>query len=82
MISQLKETNVTFENWDSNNSLVIAWLLNSMESEISQPYMYYQTTKEVWDCIKVVYFNLGDSSYKLEIRTQLHGLKQGDQTVT
>ena len=60
----------------------MVWLLNSMELEISYPYMYYQTAKEVWDKIKVVYSNHVNSSHKLEIRTQLYGLKQGDQTVT
>ena len=39
-------TNVT---WDAENSMVMTWLLNSMDEDISSNYMCYSTTKELWD---------------------------------
>ncbi|KAJ4942683.1 hypothetical protein NE237_000049 [Protea cynaroides] len=33
--------------WDAENSMVMAWLVNSMEEEINSNYMCYPTTKEL-----------------------------------
>ena len=43
--------------------------------------MYYQIVKKVWDSLKVVCSNPENSSLKLDIRTQFHGLKLRDQTI-
>ena len=46
-IKKPKETNPTFHIWDANNSIIIAWLMNSMEENIGENYMYYSTAKEL-----------------------------------
>ena len=33
--------------WKSENSLVIAWFINSMETSITKPHMFLPTTKDV-----------------------------------
>ncbi|KAJ0103063.1 hypothetical protein Patl1_05957 [Pistacia atlantica] len=35
--------------WDAENSMVMAWLVNSMEEEIGANFMCFSTTKELWD---------------------------------
>ena len=37
--------------WDAENSMVMIWLVNSMDEEISSNYMCYPTAKELWDNI-------------------------------
>ena len=39
------------KSWRSENSLVIAWLINSMESSIGKPFLFIPIAKEVWDAI-------------------------------
>ena len=39
----------TYAIWDSENSMVMTWLVNSMEEDISSNYMCYPTAKELWD---------------------------------
>ncbi|GAV56478.1 UBN2_3 domain-containing protein [Cephalotus follicularis] len=39
--------NPTYENWDLNNSIVMAWLINSMESHISRTYLFIRTAKAI-----------------------------------
>ncbi|RVW61361.1 hypothetical protein CK203_032003 [Vitis vinifera] len=41
------EDDPTFQNWDLEDSIVIAWLINSMELKIGQMYLFLPTAKEV-----------------------------------
>lgn len=38
--------------WKSAKSMVIEWLINSMESAIGKPFLFLPIAKEVWDCVK------------------------------
>ncbi|KAM6577352.1 hypothetical protein CsatB_029189 [Cannabis sativa] len=38
---------LTYETWDVENSIVLVWLVNSLEEEISSYYMCYFTTNEL-----------------------------------
>ena len=42
---ELAKTDCSFATWDEENSMIMAWLVNSMEEEISSIYMCYLTTK-------------------------------------
>ncbi|KAG6510170.1 hypothetical protein ZIOFF_028179 [Zingiber officinale] len=44
--------------WDAENSMVMTWLVNSMEEDISTNYMCYPTTKELWDNVSQMYSDL------------------------
>ena len=49
-----------YPKWDSENSMVMTWLVNSMEEEISSNYLYYSTAKELWDSLTQMYSDLGN----------------------
>ena len=38
-----------YATWDAENSMVMTWLVNSIEEDISSNYMCYHTAKELWD---------------------------------
>lgn len=39
-----------FDSWDAKNSMIMSWLLNSIQLEILKTYFFsLSTTKEVWD---------------------------------
>ena len=46
--------------WDAKNSMVMTWLVNSMDENISSNYMCYFTAKELWDNVNQMYFDLGN----------------------
>ena len=48
--------------WDAENSMVMAWLVNSMEEEISANYLGYTMAKEMWENLKQMYFDLCNQS--------------------
>jgi hypothetical protein len=39
------------KKWQSENSLVIAWLINSIEPTIGKPHLFLPTAKDVWEAI-------------------------------
>ena len=40
-----------FESWDEEDSMIMAWLWNSVTPEISDTCMFLATTKDIWDAI-------------------------------
>ena len=48
-----------YPTWDAENSMVMTWLVNSMEKDISSNYMCYHTAKELWDNVNQMYSDLG-----------------------
>ena len=51
-----------YQTWFVENSMVMTWLINSMEPEINQGYLLYTTAKEIWDAANQMYSNLGNDS--------------------
>ena len=59
------------KSWRSENSMVIAWLINSMKSSIGKPFLFIPMTKEVWDVVRDTYSDLKNSSQIFELKTKL-----------
>lgn len=76
------QTDPTYKNWLAENSIVLALLINSMEPNISRRYLWFKTTKEVWDAAKKMYSDLGNASQIFELRSKLMEMKQGSNSVT
>ncbi|GMI84832.1 hypothetical protein HRI_002152500 [Hibiscus trionum] len=75
-------TDPTYATWELNNSIVMAWLINSMESHISRTYLLFKTAKEMWDAVKENYSDLGNASQVFEIKLKLKDIQQGTLEVT
>ena len=46
-----KSTDPAYATWDAEHSMVMMWLVNSMEEDISSNYMCYSTAQELWENI-------------------------------
>ncbi|KAK8340198.1 hypothetical protein V6Z12_A08G086200 [Gossypium hirsutum] len=64
----------TYATWELNNSVVMAWLINSMEGHISRTYLLFKTAKDTAD--------LGNASQVFEIKLKLKDIQQGTLEVT
>ncbi|XP_052207953.1 uncharacterized protein LOC127811816 [Diospyros lotus] len=71
-----------YEIWDAENSMVMMWLVNSMEEEISPNYMCFSIAKELWDEVTAMYFDLGNQSQIYEFNLKLVEIRQGSDIVT
>ena len=73
---------LNYATWDDENSMVITWLVNSMEEGISSNYMCYTTTQELWENVNQMYFDLGNQSQIFELTCKLDEIRQGEDNVT
>ena len=46
------ETGALYTVWDTENSMLMSWLVNSMEEEIAANYLSYSTAKEMWEKLR------------------------------
>ena len=71
-----------YTTWDVENSMVMTWLVNSMNEEIDSNYMCYSTTKELWDNVYQMYSDLGNQSQVYELALRIGEIQQGEESVT
>ena len=76
------ETDPAYATWDAENSMVMTWLVNSMEEDISFNYMCYPTAQELWENVNQMYSDLGNQSQIFELTLKLAEMRQGEDTVT
>lgn len=65
------EEDSAYEVWDAENSMIMAWLVNSMEEEISSNYMCYPTAKELWENVVQMYSDFENQSQIFELNLKL-----------
>ena len=71
---EIKRPNVndpTYTTWEYTNSIVMAWLTNSMEPHISRTYLFLRTAKAIWDAVNRNYSDLENASQIFEIKNKL-----------
>ncbi|RVX16321.1 hypothetical protein CK203_014550 [Vitis vinifera] len=71
-----------FEAWDEEDSMIMAWLWNSMTPEISDTCMFLATAKDIWDAIQQTYSKARDAARVYEVKVKTIAAKQGSKTVT
>ncbi|CAN1190788.1 hypothetical protein LINPERHAP2_LOCUS40694 [Linum perenne] len=71
-----EEDDAAYEAWDSDNGTIITWLVNSMTEEIGAQYLGYQSAKEVWDNVALVFSDEDNQSqyYELSYFNALKGI--------
>ncbi|KAG2716446.1 hypothetical protein I3760_03G126400 [Carya illinoinensis] len=71
VVSKLAADDPNLKTWRSENSLVIAWLINSMELAIGKPHLFLPTAKDVWEVVHDMYSNLENSSQIFNSKSKL-----------
>ena len=59
----------------------MSWLINSMNTEVGENFLLYETAKEKWDAAKDTYSNNDNVSELFGVEGILHDLRQGDSSV-
>ena len=72
----------SYANWEAQNSIVMAWLIHSMEDNIADTYILFPTAKRIWDAVTMAYSDLENTSQMFELRNKIRTLKQGESDVT
>ena len=62
-------TTATYGLWEAKNSTIMFWLINSIEPKTRKTYLFYKTTKKIWESVQEMYSDLENSSQCFEIRS-------------
>ena len=81
-IPQPSSTDPSYSTWEIKNSLVMSWLIMSMDDSMSEVYLLYPTAKAIWDAVTLPYSDLTDSSQVFALRNRARNLHQDDLIVT
>ena len=81
-IPQPEKTDPSYPAWEIQNSLVMTWLIQSMESQVAEIYLLYPTAKAIWEGIMRSFSDLEDSSQMFFLRTRARNLRQETSSVT
>ena len=77
-----KKDDKRFKVWNTENNLVMPWLINAMDTEIGQNFLFYDTAHEIWMAAKETYSDSDNTADLFDIKGALHDLRQGEMTVT
>ena len=80
-ITKPKNSDPNFESWKAKNSLIMSWLLNSMQPKIAKPFLFLAMVKEIWDVVTHTYSKQGDAAQVFELMNRIHATKQGELIV-
>ncbi|KAL5545583.1 hypothetical protein UlMin_005270 [Ulmus minor] len=70
-----------FKAWDEEDSMVMSWLWNSMEPEISDTCMFLPTAKDIWESIQQTYSKVNDAAQVYHVKIKTSAAKQGNKSV-
>ncbi|XP_074352301.1 uncharacterized protein LOC141691461 [Apium graveolens] len=72
----------SYAKWEAENSLIMAWLINSMEVDIGKMYLFLSSAKEIWETVQEAYSDLENSAQVFELKSKLRDQRQNSLTVT
>ena len=72
----------TYSIRKAKNSIVMAWLINSMEPKIGKTYLFYKTTKEIWEAVQEIYSDIENNAQCFQIQSTIRMTRQGTNSVT
>lgn len=58
IIDNVKKSGISsleYNRWDSENSLIMSWLINSMQFYITRTYLLLNTTAKRWNAVSLIY---------------------------
>ena len=75
-LPQPASTDPLFRRWRIENTIVKGWLINTRDSSLVSTFIFYPTTKKVWDAITVTFFDESDTAQVYELQRRVSRLRQ------
>ena len=81
LIKEPQKEDSKYEDWESENILVMNWILNSMEPLISKSFRYRTTAYDLWTATEMAYSWKKDHARIYSLTRELAQFKQGDRSL-
>ena len=75
-IKPVESSSKDYEAWQCKDQLVMSWLLNSMENQVAEIFSYSESSLELWESVKEMYWNQNNASRIFQIKRDLANLQQ------
>ncbi|KAE8723356.1 MORC family CW-type zinc finger protein 3 isoform 2 [Hibiscus syriacus] len=49
------------ERWEAENSMIMSWLINSMDPSVGRTYLFLPTAHDIWNAVNETYSDLGNA---------------------
>lgn len=79
------ETEITsskYQEWQMNDSLVLSWILHSIEPSISELFIFSETALDLWNSLEEMYGIKHKYLRIFQLKQELAQIKQGGRSVT
>ncbi|GAU44272.1 hypothetical protein TSUD_133180 [Trifolium subterraneum] len=67
--------------WDMCNTMIMSWISNAFDTDISQSVLWMDTASQIWQDLKEIFYQ-GDVFRISDIQEEIYNLKQGDSSVS
>ncbi|GAU23578.1 hypothetical protein TSUD_385660 [Trifolium subterraneum] len=67
--------------WDRCNTMIMSWISNAVDADISQSVLWMDTAPEIWQDLKERFYQ-GDVFRISDIQEEIYTLKQGDNSIS
>ena len=55
-------TDPGYDKWEVENSIIMAWLINSMDLEIGEGFYRLKTARDIWDTVSSTFSRKGNTA--------------------
>ena len=69
------EADPNFKAWDEEDSMIMAWLWNSMVPDISDTCMFLKSAKEIWEAVEQTYSKAKDVAQIYDVKVKIVAAK-------
>jgi len=70
------------EDWDILDGQTFTLILNSLNPELTDIFVHYETAQEIWDAIKEQHSKQSNNSHVFQIKKDISHISQGSKTVS
>ncbi|RVW33887.1 Retrovirus-related Pol polyprotein from transposon RE1 [Vitis vinifera] len=70
-----------FRKWKIENSMIMSWLINSMNNDIGRNFLLFGTAKDIWDAAKETYSSSEILQNCFRFESALHDFRQGEHNI-
>ncbi|KAM1630383.1 hypothetical protein ACFX2K_018526 [Malus domestica] len=75
-----ERSSTSYGAWHANDQLVMSWILNSMKPKLSELFSYSESSFTLWESIKGMYGSQNNATRIFQLKKDVDGLRQGDQS--
>lgn len=79
-ITETKDDSTDIEDWWMVNSMLVVWILNTIEPSLRSTITYMESVRNLWEDFQQR-FSIGNGARVYQLKTDLAGCKQMGQTV-